>query len=184
VTSPVTSLTYDEIAEALGIERESARRLVIRKHWKRTKGNDGKARVEVPTDELPARVMGPVTADRQGQNTRHDTGLPNDAQTPDDTGEPKGITPSVPAHDTGERQGHVTVEAATTALTRHIERLEAEIVELRARANDRDLIAGQLEGLRLVIEEMRRERDDVRQDRDRWHTAATTRRPWWRRLAG
>ncbi len=31
----------------------------------------------------------------------------------------------------------------------------------------RDVLAGQLEGLRLVLEEMRRERDELRQDRDR-----------------
>ncbi len=38
-------MTYDEIAEALSINRESARQLAIRKRWGRRKGNDGKARV-------------------------------------------------------------------------------------------------------------------------------------------
>ena len=63
VSSPVTWFSYNELAEALGIERESARRLVIRKRWKRFKGNDGRARVEVPNDELPARITPPVTGE-------------------------------------------------------------------------------------------------------------------------
>jgi hypothetical protein len=46
-------LTYSEIAEALGIARESARQLVIRKHWGRRKGNDGRARIAVPKEVLP-----------------------------------------------------------------------------------------------------------------------------------
>jgi hypothetical protein len=46
-------MTYDEVAEALGIARESARQLVIRKHWARRKGNDGRARIAVPEEALP-----------------------------------------------------------------------------------------------------------------------------------
>jgi hypothetical protein len=50
----------------------------------------------------------------------------------------------------------------------------------------------EIAGLRQVSELLRRELDDVRQDRDRWRTQAerlaltdaTARRPWWRRLAG
>ncbi len=47
------SLSYDELANLLGIERESARHLAFRRRWRRTKGNDGKARVDVPLDALP-----------------------------------------------------------------------------------------------------------------------------------
>ena len=47
------SLTYDEIAERLEIGRKSAQNLARRKGWNRTKGNDGKARNEVPLDALP-----------------------------------------------------------------------------------------------------------------------------------
>ena len=49
----VRLLTYGELAEALAIKRESARQLVIRKHWERRKGNDGKARIAVPLSALP-----------------------------------------------------------------------------------------------------------------------------------
>src|SRR4051812_15959334 len=48
-------LTYDEMAETLGIGRERARVLTKRKRWPRRAGNDGKARIGVPDDEIMAR---------------------------------------------------------------------------------------------------------------------------------
>lgn len=59
----VKLLTYDEIADLFGIERESARHLVLRKQWRRTKGNDGKARIEVPLDALPVPRTGEDTVE-------------------------------------------------------------------------------------------------------------------------
>lgn len=47
------SLTYEELAARLSIDVQSARRRVIRSGWERTKGNDGKARVQVPVTVLP-----------------------------------------------------------------------------------------------------------------------------------
>ena len=47
-------LSYDELAERLRINPHSARNLVRRKRWKRTVGNDGKARVTVPMEALAA----------------------------------------------------------------------------------------------------------------------------------
>src|SRR3954470_8428012 len=47
-------LTYEELAEALGRSYEAVRALCIRKRWRRTPGNDGKARVHVPTEVLEA----------------------------------------------------------------------------------------------------------------------------------
>jgi hypothetical protein len=49
---PVIWLTYDELAERLGIERESARQHVKRKRWARRPGNDGKVRIGVPEEVL------------------------------------------------------------------------------------------------------------------------------------
>src|SRR3954447_4847484 len=48
-------LTYDEMVEALGIGRESARVLTERKRWPRRAGNDGRAGIGVPEDEIAAR---------------------------------------------------------------------------------------------------------------------------------
>ena len=53
MSADTLSLTYDELAERLGITSKSAKHLVWRKKWDRTKGNDGKARIQVPTCELP-----------------------------------------------------------------------------------------------------------------------------------
>jgi hypothetical protein len=45
-------MTYDEMATALGITPESARRLVTRRKWPRKIGSDGKARIAVPAERL------------------------------------------------------------------------------------------------------------------------------------
>ena len=50
--SDVTWLSYTELAERLGIGRQSARQLAIRKRWMRKPGNDGQARVGVPLEAL------------------------------------------------------------------------------------------------------------------------------------
>jgi hypothetical protein len=49
---PTKSLTYEELAEALGLLPESARRLVRRKRWMRRPGNDRRVRIEVPLEAL------------------------------------------------------------------------------------------------------------------------------------
>ena len=54
------SLTYDEIAERFGITLPSARNLVRRKRWRRTVGNDGRARVDVPTEAVKAPPAVPL----------------------------------------------------------------------------------------------------------------------------
>jgi hypothetical protein len=47
-------LTYDELAAALHIAPDSARRLVARnKNWPRRPGNDGRVRIGVPAERLP-----------------------------------------------------------------------------------------------------------------------------------
>lgn len=155
-------LTYEQIAEIFGIERESARQLVIRKRWPRTRGNDGKARIQVPPEAF-------------------DT-----ARTTDATGDdPSDRTGDSPSNHTGDDPSDAPlVLAATNVLTRHIERLEGELAEAKAAlavvASERDadrLRAAQVEALRAVLEV---ERDAARSavitveaERDRWHAAAT-----------
>ena len=56
------SLSYDELAERMRITPHSARNLVRRKRWKRTVGNDGKARVSVPVETLAAPSAPPLAA--------------------------------------------------------------------------------------------------------------------------
>jgi hypothetical protein len=161
-------LTYDELAERLGIERESARQHVKRKHWARQRGNDGKVRIGVPEEVLSARSE------------------------PDTEGGTEPV--QAPVQDPG----------VTAVLTRHIERLEAQLEEALKRAGDkdevvkeRDLLIAQVESLndstKIQVDALRAALAAAERDRDRWHEVATAkpeqaapveRRSWWRRLAG
>ena len=161
----VTWMSYDELAAALSINRESARQLTIRKRWARRKGNDGKARVGVPEEAL-----------------RPDTGNATRPETGPSTSESTSDAPS-------------DVTAIVQVLTRHIERLEAEIEELKlergealALAADRDTLAARLEALQTVLEIEKRRVDEWKAVADRFaeqaEKLATARRPWWLRLVG
>lgn len=173
------SLSYDELADLLGIERESARHLVFRRRWRRTKGNDGKARVEVPLEMIPT----PKPDTPTGQDPLSPTGPTTD--TP--TGLPTG---------------------ADAIFTRHIERLETMLADAQAKLTlaeaDRDAARGeardavrareaieaQVAVLNAALDIDRKRAEDALADRDAWRqqaerlTASTERRPWWKRLAG
>ena len=64
-------LSYDELAKALGITPNSARRLVARKHWPRKPGNDGRALIAVPTERL-AQDRPPTVVDDDTSAIRAD----------------------------------------------------------------------------------------------------------------
>src|SRR3954464_15771799 len=51
-TMATTALTYEELAARTGMSLASARRLVHRRKWRKAKGNDGRAVVQVPDDFL------------------------------------------------------------------------------------------------------------------------------------
>src|SRR3954465_1947762 len=51
-TMATTALTYEDLAERTGMSLASARRLVHRRKWRKAKGNDGRAVVQVPNDFL------------------------------------------------------------------------------------------------------------------------------------
>ncbi|HEY8613005.1 MAG TPA: hypothetical protein VIL69_17175 [Roseomonas sp.] len=66
-SSDTVMLTYQELAERLGIDVQSARRRAQRSGWRRIPGNDGKARVVVPghvlaTDSTAAAPKTPSSA--------------------------------------------------------------------------------------------------------------------------
>lgn len=58
-------LTYAELAEMLSIKLVSAKRLVQRRKWSRIIGNDGVARIRVPSEALPQ----PVVSDADGNKS-------------------------------------------------------------------------------------------------------------------
>lgn len=69
------SLSYDELAERLRINPHSARNLVRRKRWKRTVGNDGKARVSVPMEALTAPSAPPSVAPPEAPSPASESAL-------------------------------------------------------------------------------------------------------------
>jgi hypothetical protein len=165
------SLTYGELADRLGIEREAARQLVKRKRWPKWKGNDGQLKVSIPEEALSNRSS-------SGARPEDESGAD-----PVDNRIEAGLLP---------------------VLSRHIERLEAQLDEALKRAGDRDevakerdLLVAQIEALndstKLQVEALKAALAAAERDRDRWHEAATLkpepvapveRRSWWRRLAG
>ena len=68
-------LSYDELAERLRINPHSARNLVRRKRWKRTVGNDGKARVTVPMEALTAPSAPPPMAPLSAPSPENESAL-------------------------------------------------------------------------------------------------------------
>ena len=50
-------VSYSELAQRRGIDRDSASRLAVRHRWRRRKGNDGRAHVLVPADYLSPAVV-------------------------------------------------------------------------------------------------------------------------------
>jgi hypothetical protein len=141
--SDVRWLSYDEIAAALNISRESARQLAIRKRWARQKGNDNKARVGVPEEELEAR-------------TSHDT--PSD--TPDDPSDEASVVQVLTRH-VGR------LEAELEAIKTKLEAVEAERDAERARAAQVEILQAVLDIERKRIEGLHQDRDVLRQERDR-----------------
>src|SRR4051812_35663583 len=151
------SLSYDELADMFGIERESARHLAFRRRWRRTKGNDGKARVDVPLEVLPQ--PGPVTP----RGGRPDS--PTDSSTDTPTGSETVLTRHI------ER-----LEAMLTDAQARLADVEADCDMARGEARDavraREAVEAQLAALNIVLAIERQRVEDIKADRDRWSAQA------------
>lgn len=66
---------------------------------------------------------------------------------------------------TSDTAGDIT--HVVNILSQHIAKLEKELVEVRERASDRDILEGQLEGLKTVLEVERKRAEELRVERDR-----------------
>jgi hypothetical protein len=64
-------VTYSELAAARNTDRPTAKRLAMRRKWRRMQGNDGNARVLVPREAMAPAERHP------GVNTDGDTGRQN-----------------------------------------------------------------------------------------------------------
>jgi hypothetical protein len=69
-TSDIIWMTYAELGRSRRISAASAKRLAIRRHWRRHQGNDGTARVAVPVTEAVRREPPPrdSASDDPGDN--------------------------------------------------------------------------------------------------------------------
>jgi hypothetical protein len=141
-STDVRWMTYDEMAEAMGITPDSARRLVARRKWARRQGNDGRARVGVPAERIPDS--------------------PPDALPDVDEDDSQDDTPD----------SRDDITPVLKVLTQHIERIEKELDAVknerdveRRRAAELALQAAQVDTLKSVI-------DDLKAERDRWASAA------------
>lgn len=177
MSESTTLMTYDELAARLGIERESARQLAIRKRWTRQRGNDGRARVAVPDDALPS----PSPSDATG----HDPSK----RTSDDPLQDTDAVRVLTRHIERLEQALLTAEEKATHLEserdvgRDLAR-QAEGERDAARADAR-AAAAQAEALREVLAVERERAAELKVERDRLLADQRPRsRPWWRRLAG
>lgn len=170
-------MTYDELAEALGKSPEAARQIVKRRRWRRTQGNDGKARISVPVEELQLdQAVDPASTD--------------------------AVTPrSKPGRSQVDRPD------VSEVLTGHIKRLEGDVQALKEERDREKAIRAEAESSRDQAFELHRnlsieigalrssietekarasfEREralELKAERDRWADQAS--RSWWKRLLG
>src|SRR5215207_2902862 len=142
---PTTALTYEELAARTGMSLASARRLVHRRKWRKAKGNDGRAVVQVPDDFL-----------------EHHQGKHRDAQ--------DGVNHD--GHD-GDHSGHHALRADPSAMMADImARLAVAqdgLVEMARKLGAAD---NEIAALRTQVNDSRAARDDARAERDRWAAIA------------
>ncbi|MFC1456407.1 hypothetical protein ACETIH_06665 [Microvirga arabica] len=164
-------LTYDELAERLGIERESARQHVKRKHWARQKGNDGKVRIGVPEEVLSTRSE-------------------PDTETGSAPVQPPVHAPASDPSVTAVLTRHIErLELQLEETLKRVAERDELVIQRDAARTERDIANTQVEALRAALSAAER-------DRDRWYDVATAPKPesqkaeaverksWWRRLAG
>ena len=162
-------LTYDDLAAALKITPDSARRLVARnKNWPRKPGNDDRVLIGVPAERLPP-------------DSPHDVSLDVTPDISDDV--VPDVTPDV--------------TSTVMALERHIDTLRTALAKAEAAADrsadelrkERERIDTMTtDMLRVTREAMTATAAKETAERDlasvRSELEAMKARPWWKRLTG
>jgi hypothetical protein len=154
-------LTYDELAAALRISPDSARRRAGRnKQWPRRPGNDGRVRIGIPAETLPTDVQ-PDVHPGVGLDVGLDVGTDADP----DVGR---TLAALEAHITTLKEALAKAEFIAERERDRADQLEHDLVEARTKAS-------RVDGLEALLEAAQAERT-------RWHEAAMARRWWpWRR---
>jgi hypothetical protein len=157
VSEDVKWLKYNELASALGIPRESARQLVIRRRWPRRQGNDGRARIAVPLEvllpESPSAETGQVPPDATGRPSSDETAAIR-----------------ILEHHVEHLEGEV--EEAKTELDRMRTVLASDAAVKQALI---EAFERQVAETRAEIERLRAERDSLKADCERWRSLAQER---------
>lgn len=174
---PETWISYVDLAARLGISPEAARQRAIRRRWRRTTANDGKALVLVEIDDLPAPAQkrAPVERENERENERPDERAherPDDART----------VAALEAHVESLRAHLNAMDRLAAALRLDLDRerergdgLDAELRQARAQTEQ----AAQ-EVLALVHKALEAA---AARDAAQAELAAQRSRPWWSRLA-
>jgi hypothetical protein len=161
-------LTYDDMAEALNITPDSARRLATRHKWPRRPGNDGRALVAVPAERL-----------ERPYEPRADIVAEEDVEAQPEAGrDARALIAYLE-----RRVGELTEDLSQSRRVAEEARLEAR--EARIAADALRVQAGQVDVLTALVAAERAHLCEVRVDRDRLVALLTARpTPWYERFAG
>jgi hypothetical protein len=163
-------LTYDEMADALGITKASARVHARRRRWPRRPGNDGRARIGVPEEEIAARTV------PESSSLSAPSNAPRSA--------PKKAPRSNTELTADARALIALLEGRVSELTAESKEVRVTIDALTAKAARVDVLESQIESLNALVAVEREHADRERQllekavadaaaDRDRWAAQAT-----------
>jgi hypothetical protein len=158
------ALTYETLAERLGINIASARRLALRRRWQKGKGNDGRAIVQVPEDFLQCR---------DDSRTDHHSGSRTDAA--------ETVAPLAP--ETALVSDLLTRLAAAqdeiVAMAHKLGAAETEIATLKSQADEVRASVATLTEKASRADVLQAMFDAETKRADEWKAAATARRGWW-----
>ena len=169
-------LTYDDMAAALSITPESAKRLAMRRKWPRRQGNDGRALVAVPED----RIADAATHGTLDEATGDDTPTAGNVVTGDGGGDARALLAYLE-----RRVEELTEELADARTEVRGARFEAE--SLRTRAGQVDVLTALVAAerdhnselrteLMALVEAERAHLAEVRAERDRLVAMLSARR--------
>ncbi len=132
-------LTKAQLAAVRRISVASADRLIRRQGWRKHPGNDGRARVLVPSDWAISRSFGPT--DAQSGNPTDDRGAHPTDQAPDPTDRPR-------EHPTDNAVGPRDITRAVSALEAAVSTLREQLAAANSRADQAEEDRRQAEAAR------------------------------------
>jgi chromosome segregation ATPase len=182
------NLTYDELAERLGITRNAARVLVQRRKWSRyTSQDDGKARVRVPDDELER--MGAQRSEHGAAHEPPHTVPPSDGEIEALKAHVQTMREMLELKDAAHAAELGRMEANQTRLLAERDQLQDQLQDARAEADHAKADqAGMARDVATMFDELKTLADKhaaLHADRARLQAELEqARRPWWRRLMG